>query len=89
MPNFRFPEKRKYYITIDRGVVRGLEGCGPGNKPISDDKSFWNFETIDITSPILLAIIMFRKNPTRSNANITLTWSADKACSGMGLRAEL
>ena len=75
LPNFRFPEKRKYYITIDRGVVIGLEGCGPGNEPISENKSFWNFETIDITSPI----IMFRKNPMRSNANITLTWSADEA----------
>ena len=65
LSNFRFPEKRKYYITIDRGVVIGLEGCGPGNEPISENKSFWNFETIDITSPI----IMFRKNPMRSNAN--------------------
>ena len=75
LSNFRFPEKRKYYITIDRGVVIGLEGCGPGNEPISENKSFWNFETIDITSPI----IMFRKNPMRSNANKTLTWSADEA----------
>ena len=74
LPNFRFPEKRNYYITLDRGVVQGLEGCGPGNDPISDDKSFWTFETIDITPPM----ITFHENPMRSNANITLTWSADE-----------
>ena len=74
LPNFRFPEKRNYYITLDRGVVQGLEGCGPGNEPISENESFWTFETIDITPPM----ITFHENPMRSNANITLTWSADE-----------
>ena len=74
LPNFRFPEKRKYYITLDGGVVIGLEGCGPGNEPITEDKNFWTFETIDITPPV----IAFLENPMRSTANITLTWSADE-----------
>ena len=73
-PNFRFPEKRMYYITLNRGVVRGLEGCGPGNEPISEDKNFWTFETMDITPPV----ITFTDNPLRSNGNITLSWRGDE-----------
>ena len=72
-PAFRFPEKAYYFITLDRGIVRGLEGCGPGNEPITD-KSFWTFETMDITPPV----ITFVNNPSRTNENITIDWMSNE-----------
>ena len=67
--NFVFEEKRRYYINFDAGVVRGLERCGPGNEPITN-KTFFVFETIDITLPI----ITFVQSPSKSNENVTISW---------------
>ena len=72
-PAFRFPEKLFYYITFDRGIVRGLEECGPGNEPITN-QTFWTFETMDITPPV----ITFTSHPSRSNENITINWIGDE-----------
>ena len=72
-PDYRFPEKATYYIIFDRGVVNGLEGCGPGNEPISNT-SFWTFETMDITPPE----ITFTSSPSRSNQNISISWRSNE-----------
>ena len=72
-PNYRFLERATYYITLGRGVVNGLEGCGPGNEPIAD-KSFWTFQTMDITPPY----ITFTSNPSRSNQNISISWQSSE-----------
>ena len=71
--NYRFPEKARFYITLDRGVVNGLEGCGPGNEPITN-KSFWTFETMDITPPH----VTFTTNPSRSNQNVLISWRSNE-----------
>ena len=72
-PEYTFEEKKKFYIKFERGVVQGLEGCGPGNKPITD-KEFWNFETMDLTAPE----IFFQKNPPVSNTNVTISWESNE-----------
>ena len=72
-PSFRFQEKSFFFITLDRGIINGLEGCGPGNEPITD-QSFWTFETMDITPPVTT----FLTNPPRSNENIAIEWTSDE-----------
>ena len=72
-PNFLFIEKRTYYINFDVGVVKGIEGCGPGNEPVTN-KTFFVFEIMDITPPI----ITFVQNTSQSNENITLSWSTNE-----------
>ena len=71
--NFVFEEKRRYYINFNVGVVRGTERCGPGNEPITN-KTFFVFETIDITPPI----ITFVQSPLQSNENITISWKINE-----------
>ena len=44
-PIYNFTERSTFYITIQRGAVRGTEGCDPGNEPINN-KTFWTFETL-------------------------------------------
>ena len=68
-PDYQFLEKATYYIILDRGVVESVEGCAPGNEPLTD-KTFWTFETMDITPPE----IEFTVNPSRSNQNIMIIW---------------
>ena len=72
-PNYIFEEKKEYYINLDRAVVVGLEGCGPGNEPVYD-RYFWTFTTRDITPPA----IIFLNNPTISNGNISITWESNE-----------
>ena len=72
-PNFTFEEKTKFYITFTRGVVQGLEQCGPGNELVID-KNFWTFETMDLTPPI----ITFLLNPSVSNTNVSFAWESDE-----------
>ena len=72
-PSYSFEEKRKFYINLERGVVQGLQECGPGNEPIKD-KHFWTFETTDVTPPT----ITFLKSPSVSNSNISLIWESNE-----------
>ena len=72
-PNFLFVEKRRYYINFDVGVIKGIEGCGPGNEPVTN-KTFFVFQIMDITPPI----ITFVQNPSQSNENITVSWSTNE-----------
>ena len=48
IPNYVFVEGSIYYINFDEGVVKSIAGCNVSNQPILD-KTFWNFEVIDIT----------------------------------------
>ena len=72
-PNHRFEEQTKYYINLDRGVVVGIEGCGPGNEPLTD-REFWTFTTRDITTPRIRFIV----RPSVSNENITVSWESNE-----------
>ena len=72
-PNFIFSEKMRFYITFNRGVVQGLERCGPENEPVVD-KNFWTFETMDITPPT----IIFLQNATVTNANVSFAWESNE-----------
>ena len=72
-PNYVFEEKKRFYITLERSIVQGLAGCGPGNEPL-EDKTFWIFETMDVTAPI----ITFLKQPFVSNTNVTLSWVSNE-----------
>ena len=72
-PSYNFMEKTKYYIVFERGVVQGLEECGPGNEPVTD-KNFWTFETLDVTPPTITLL----DSPLVSNANISLSWVSNE-----------
>ena len=72
-PNFLFEEKTRFYITFDRGVVKGTEECGPENEPLVD-KNFWTFETMDVTPPS----ITFLENPLLTNANVSFSWESNE-----------
>ena len=73
VPSYYFMEKSQFYINFNRGVVRGIEGCGPGNAPMIE-KTFWTFETLDLTPPV----ITFLVNPEVSNTNISLSWESNE-----------
>ena len=72
-PNFTFAEQIHFFITLDIGVVNGLDYCGPGNEPITD-KNFWTFETRDTTPPI----ITFLESASITNANVTIRWESNE-----------
>ena len=72
-PNFLFTEKGNFYINLQRGVVRGTEGCGPTNEPVTS-RTFWTFEVLDVTPPVLT----FTQNPLLSNGNISLLWESNE-----------
>ena len=72
-PNYWFEEVTQYYITFDRGVVVGFEGCEPGNEPLAD-REFWTFTTRDLTPPIVRII----DGPSLSNANISVSWDSNE-----------
>ena len=72
-PNHSFAEKGKFYINLQRGVVRGIEGCGPPNEP-EISRTFWTFEVLDITPPV----ITFLQDPVLSNGNISLSWESNE-----------
>ena len=48
MPDYVFEENREFYINFDRGAVIGVEGCGPGNEPVTG-RQFWTFKTLNVT----------------------------------------
>ena len=59
------------YILFNEGIVQGTEGCGLKNDAVTN-KTFWNFEVIDLTPPT----ITFIENPKENNksGNITIEW---------------
>ena len=73
LPNYLFMERSSYYLTFDRGIVQGTEGCGPVNEPVGN-KTFWSFEALDVTPPVITIV----ENPTISNGTISLQWNANE-----------
>ena len=49
-PVYVFEENKEFYINFDRGVVVGVEGCRPGNEPVTG--RFYTFIILDITPEI-------------------------------------
>lgn len=72
-PGYSFEEKKEFYIIFERGIVVGIEGCRPGNERVTDS-TFWVFETLDVTPPIIL----FQVAPRVSNSNISLSWQSNE-----------
>ena len=72
-PNYVFMERSNYYLNFDRGIVQGMEGCGPVNEPVVN-QTFWSFEVLDITPPEITVV----KSPTISNGTIGLQWNANE-----------
>ena len=72
-PNHAFEEKKEFYINFEQGVAIGLDGCGPGNEPVTE-RGFWVFATLDVTPPN----IRFLVSPRVSNVNISLSWESDE-----------
>ena len=72
-PDYDFEEMREFYINLDRGVAVGLDGCGPGNEPVTG-KDFWVFRTLDVTPPT----IRFLNSPPVSNINISVSWESNE-----------
>ena len=50
-PAFTFPEKQSFYINFEQNIAVTIEGCEPGNEPITSE-SFWKFETKSISDPV-------------------------------------
>ena len=73
LPNYVFTERNTYYLSFDRGIVHGIEGCGPVNDPVVN-KTLWSFEVMDVTPPV----ITFVENPIISNGTIRLYWNANE-----------
>ena len=69
-PSYTFDEKKEFYINFERGVAVSLEGCKPGNEPVSGSE-FWVFETLDTTPPSI-----HYYNPYMGNPNITIYWGS-------------
>ena len=74
-PNYVFTEKTIYYIVFNEGIVQRTEGCKLNNQP-ETNKTFWNFEVMDITPPL----ITFLESPTVSNGSrsITIGWKSNE-----------
>ena len=72
-PNHAFEEKKEFYVNFEQGVAIGLDGCGPGNEPVTE-RGFWVFATLDVTPPN----IRFLVSPRVSNVNISLSWESDE-----------
>ena len=72
-PHYRFNQMHSFYINFERGVVQGLQGCGPLNEPIKS-KLFWTFETLDVTPPRIILLV----RPHVSNTNISLSWESNE-----------
>ena len=87
LPNYIFTERNSYYLSFDRGIVQGIEGCGPVNDPVVN-KTLWSFEVLDVTPPL----IIFVESPIISNSNISLYWYANEnatwACKLTGHNSE-
>ena len=72
-PSYQFEEKSKFYTNFERGVVQGLQECGPGSEAI-EGKEFWTFVTMDVTPPS----IMFLERPSVSNASVIISWQTNE-----------
>ena len=74
-PNFVFREKTIYYIVFNEGIVQRTEGCGLESKA-ETSKTFWNFEAMDITQPV----ITFLESPTDNDVSsgITIEWESNE-----------
>ena len=87
LPNYVFTERNNYYLSFDRGIVQGIEGCGPVNDPVVN-KTLWSFEVLDVTPPVLT----FVENPIISNSTINLYWNTNEnatwACKLTGHNSE-
>ena len=73
LPNYVFTERNTYYLSFDRGIVQGIEGCGPVNDPVVN-KTLWPFEVMDVTPPVITLV----ENPIISNSTIRLHWNANE-----------
>ena len=49
-PDHIFQENEEYYINFDRGVVIAVEGCKPGNEPVTG-RQFWTIKALSKTPP--------------------------------------
>ena len=72
-PSYNFTERSKFYIAIQRGVVRSTEGCGAGNEPVTN-KTLWTFEILNVTSPVITLL----QRPIFSNGNVSLSWESNE-----------
>ena len=74
-PNFVFTEKTIYYIVFNEGIVQRTEGCRLESKA-ETSKTFWNFEAMDITPPV----ITFLESPTDNDVSrsITIEWESNE-----------
>ena len=74
-PNYLFTENTIYYITFSEGIIQRSEGCGLKNEAVTN-KTFWNFEVMDVTPPV----ITFIENPTQSNefGSIFIAWMSNE-----------
>ena len=73
LPNYVFTERNTYYLRFDRGIVQGIQGCGPVNDPVIN-KTLWSFEVMDVTPPVITLV----ENPIISNGTIRLHWNANE-----------
>ena len=74
-PNYLFTEGTIYYIIFNEGIIQRSEGCGLKNEAVTN-KTFWNFEVMDVTPPV----ITFIENPTQSNefGGIFIAWMSNE-----------
>ena len=72
-PNFIFAERIHFFITFDRGIVNGLDHCGPGNEPITDK----NFGPLKLEIQ-LHRYITFLESASITNANVTIRWKSNE-----------
>ncbi|XP_065903949.1 uncharacterized protein [Dysidea avara] len=73
MPRYKFRERSSFYITFERGIVKGLRGCGPLNEQVTN-KTFWTFRTLDVTPAVIRLLV----KPRVTSGNITVTWESNK-----------
>ena len=49
-PDHIFEGNKEFYINFDKGVMIGVEGCKPGNEPVTG-RQFWTFKTLTPERP--------------------------------------
>ncbi|XP_064637828.1 uncharacterized protein LOC135494016 [Lineus longissimus] len=71
--SFAFIEKEEYYVTLEDGVAKGKEFCGPETFALTD-QSFWTFRIKDTTPPVLSCTSC----PSGSRSSIKFSWSINE-----------
>jgi RHS repeat-associated protein len=71
---FMFIEKATYFLTLDNGIVSGIDQCGPESVGIMFDSNFWRIYIRDITPPVLT----FIQRPLYCNGDVSFTWIYDE-----------